>query len=399
MIAAGSPCQGFSIANPNRGSDGSLVNVSMVASVLSFVDFYRPKYALLENVKGMASGGSTENMLALVVSTVLGMGYQVRIFALDAWSFGSPQSRSRIIISVTAPGLTPLPEPPHTHLHPDEIRSSSLGRTVNGLRSNCRYTSLTPFGYVSAEEATRDLPPTNARISCIRFPDHRMSRTLSTRARIQIGSIPRFPGGGRFITATSRGYMPQTQIDSFPWRNRIAAGPESKSWQRLKRGVLMPTIMVEPRPSDGANGQCLHWDEERLLTVMEARRAQGFPDDEVLVGLPSEQWKIIGNSVARPVAQALGISLRKAWLVGRKAGQDTVASIANGTPSTKVKGGCQHIGRQHKPIAPLAVPEKDGETSMGQARTHRPRSFLPSWNDLTVIKANGIGKLLIKDSD
>ena len=123
MIAAGIPCQGVSIANPNKDSDGSLINMSMVASVLSFVDFCRPKYALLENVKGMSSGGNTENMLALVVSTLLGMGYEVRTFALDAWSFGSPQIRSRIIISITAPGLTPLLEsfpylqPKSTYIH------------------------------------------------------------------------------------------------------------------------------------------------------------------------------------------------------------------------------------------------------------------------------------------
>jgi len=51
-----------------------------------------------------------------------------------------------------------------------------------------------------------------------------------------------------------------------------------------------------------------------LLTVLEARKGQGFPDDEVLVGMPAEQWKIVGNSVARPVALALGICLRTAWL-------------------------------------------------------------------------------------
>lgn len=47
---------------------------------------------------------------------------------------------------------------------------------------------------------------------------------------------------------------------------------------------------------------------------MEVRRAQGFLDEDVLIGTPAEKWKIVGNSVARPVALALGVSLRKAWL-------------------------------------------------------------------------------------
>jgi hypothetical protein len=47
---------------------------------------------------------------------------------------------------------------------------------------------------------------------------------------------------------------------------------------------------------------------------MEARRAQGILDHELIFGLPSQQWKIIGNSVARSVSLALGLSLRQAWL-------------------------------------------------------------------------------------
>ena len=58
VIAAGSPCPGFSAMNFNKTSDQSLINISMVASVVSFVDFYRPRYALLENVLGMAKCGT-----------------------------------------------------------------------------------------------------------------------------------------------------------------------------------------------------------------------------------------------------------------------------------------------------------------------------------------------------
>lgn len=54
FISAGSPCQGFSNANLDRDSEKSLGNSSLVASVASFVDFYRPKFALLENVHGLA---------------------------------------------------------------------------------------------------------------------------------------------------------------------------------------------------------------------------------------------------------------------------------------------------------------------------------------------------------
>jgi len=358
IIAAGSPCQGFSVANPLRGNDRSLLNVSMIASVVAFVDYYRPKYAILENVKGMAAGPDTENILALVISALVGMGYQARTFALDAWNFGSPQSRARIFISIAAPGLTPLPEPPHTHSHPEMVMSASLGKLANGLRSSSRYVTQTPFKYITAAEATKDLPTTDGRTSSIPFPAHRISKTLSTLHRVQIGSIPRFPCGGTFITATREGYMPQAQIDAFPWSNEVRSKHDAKGWRRVKRGALMPTVMTEPRPDDGACGTCLHWDDERLLTVMEVRRGQGIPDDEVLVGLHRDQWKIVGNGVARPVALAVGISLRKAWL----------APLANSAATT---AGSLGTNEQRNPSS------VDVDAILGRAaRNHQPAEMI-----------------------
>ena len=333
FIAAGSPCQGFSNANPKKGNDRALLNVSMVASVVSFVDFYRPKYALLENVKGMACGDDTVNMLPLLVSSFVGMGYQVRTFNLDAWNFGSAQSRSRIFISVAAPGMEPLSDPPHTHDHPEHVYSASLGKTPNGLRTGSRYTMRTPFKYRSIAEAVEDLPETDARTTCIPFPDHRPSRMLSTLKRVQLGCIPRYPGGGNFMTAFHKGYMPQAQIDAFPWHSKVRAGENSKVCQRIRRNGLLPTIMTAPRPEDGAgSGSCVHYEQERLLTVMEVRRGQGFPDSEVIIGPSVEQWKIVGNSVARTVALALGVSLRKAWHANTFDGQKMTPHIKGGSP-------------------------------------------------------------------
>ena len=314
VICAGSPCQGFSLANPNKGNERGLLNESMVASVLAFIDFYRPKYAILENVKGMASGDGKNNVLAQVICCLVGMRYQVRVSCLDAWSYGSPQTRSRIIITIAAPGLTPLPEPAQTHSHPDGVWGGSLGKTANGVRSASRTRTLTPFDYVTSAEATKDLPATDARTICIPFPDHRMSRTLPALSWVRVSSIPRFPGGCSFVKAFKQGYMPQAQVESFKWDSQIRSRHDSSSWQRVRRDALMPTIMTAQRPEDGAGGTCLHWDDHRLLTVMEARRAQDIPDCEVLVGSPSEQWKIVGNSVARSTALALGTSLRTAWL-------------------------------------------------------------------------------------
>jgi len=42
--------------------------------------------------------------------------------------------------------------------------------------------------------------------------------------------------------------------------------------------------------------------------------AQELPDEEVLLGSLVNQWKLVGNSVARQMALALGLKFREAWV-------------------------------------------------------------------------------------
>lgn len=318
VISAGSPCQGFSSANQNKGNDRSLLNVSMVASVVSYVDFYRPKYAFLENVLGMAKcgvNGKRENVFAQVICALVGLGYQVRPSTLDAWSFGSPQSRTRLFISITEPGLTPPPDPPQSHSHPDGISGRSLGKTANGLPLGSRYWDLTPFEYVTIGEATKDLPVNpDGKTTCIPFSDHRVTRHLSVLNYVKVSCVPRFPRGMSFSKAVLRGLMPPPQMEGLGSTNKIRTRELSRSWQRVNPEALIPTVTTCCQPEDGISGSWVHWDENRVISVMEVRRAQGIPDHEVIIGSPAMQWKIIGNSVARPVALALGMSLRAAWV-------------------------------------------------------------------------------------
>ena len=319
LISAGSPCQGFSNANLHKMNDQSLRNISMVASVVSFVEFYRPKYALLENVPAMAKCSAKDgqkNVFAQVLCALVAIGYQVRAFTLDAWNFGSPQSRTRLFVSIAAPGLTLLPDPPHSHSHPENIVGRSLGKSANGRPISSRYRDLTPFEYVTIGEATKDLPLNfDGRVDSVRFPDHHTSRHMSILNRIRISCIPRFPTGLNFPKAVEMGWMPPPQMEVFNWKSKVKTDVErSRSWQRVTPNALLCTVMTTCQPEDGICGACVHWDACRCITVMEARRAQGFPDEEVVIGRPAKQWKIVGNSVARQVAFALGMALRTAWL-------------------------------------------------------------------------------------
>jgi len=48
------------------------------------------------------------------------------------------------------------------------------------------------------------------------------------------------------------------------------------------------------------------------MSLLEAKRLQGFFDSDVLIGRPKSAFKIIGNSVCRQVAFALGVKLAEA---------------------------------------------------------------------------------------
>ncbi|KAL9603696.1 MAG: hypothetical protein Q9219_001015 [cf. Caloplaca sp. 3 TL-2023] len=318
LICAGSPCQGFSIANRFYVNDRSLLNISLVASVIAFVDFYRPRYVIMENVLAMANCGpkrAQNNVFAQVLCALVGLGYQVQPMILDSWNFGAPQHRSRLFVTAAAPGFTPLKRPEPSHSHPDSALSRSLGKAANGLPFGSREWTPTPFAYVSIGEATEDLPENpDGRTMCISCPDHRVTRNFSTFDNVRLSCVPRFPPGMTFVKSAKLGWQPPPQMASWHWETDLRSSVNSKAWQRAKANALLPTVTTHSRPNDAIAGSGLHWDAQRCLTVMEARRAQGFPDDEVLVGSPAMQWKIIGNSVTRQVATALGIGLREALL-------------------------------------------------------------------------------------
>ena len=325
FISAGSPCQGFSALNSMRNNDKGLKNQSLVASVAAYIDFYRPKYGLLENVMTMAQKGlgRDEDVLSQLICAIVGMGYQLQLFVLDAWSLGSPQSRSRLFVSFAAPGYPPLEHPRLSHSHPAHITSRGLGRLANGESFGHRIHCHTPFEYVTASEATKDLFDIGdgQTYQCTPFPDHIMTIKPSTDLRSQMAVIPMYPRGSCFVSAWNegRGVMTEEQRAFFPrnmssGKTRQCVHKSSKAWARVHPGRLFPTIVVSAHPTDARMGTCLHWGQQRIITVMEARRAQGFPDHEVLVGSAPEKWKVIGNSVPRTVSLALGLSLRNAWL-------------------------------------------------------------------------------------
>ena len=73
------------------------------------------------------------------------------------------------------------------------------------------------------------------------------------------------------------------------------------------------TTITDPEPL-GKQGQVLHPEQNRILSVRELARSQGFPDSYKFSGTIGDRHREIGNAVPPPMGRALGLEIRKAML-------------------------------------------------------------------------------------
>ncbi|KAI4297130.1 hypothetical protein L6164_037034 [Bauhinia variegata] len=78
FINGGPPCQGFSGMNRFNQSTWSKVQCEMILAFLSFADYFRPKFFLLENVRNFVSYNKGKTF-RLTLASLLEMGYQVEL--------------------------------------------------------------------------------------------------------------------------------------------------------------------------------------------------------------------------------------------------------------------------------------------------------------------------------
>lgn len=417
LISGGSPCPGFSLITADKTTMDQKKNRSLVASFAAYVDFYRPKYGILENVTTIVQAqGSEEDFLSQLFCAIVGMGYQAQIILGDSWAHANPQRRERAFLWFAAPGLCLPQSPQASHSHPLKVKFKNLGRLTSGEAFMRRTSPPTPFKYVSALEATADLPDIyDAKPdTCVPYPDHKLSISVSSgkmksRAeagdgksmRTQLLNIPVRPYGMNFAKAWHGGTqavprdMFDHERDAFPTKHgshrvsRISHG-----WERVHPHGLFSTITTFCHVTDARLGNWTHWDQPRPLTIMEVRRAQGIPDGEVLLGSPADQWRLVGNAVARQMATALGLTLREAWV-----GTLYEDGGGEGVPVPGEEGAVGGVGegdfyssRSQTPGLPVYL---DNETSAsgqagGDVETWTPATSLAdfSHND-DLVAANG----------
>ena len=80
-------------------------------------------------------------------------------------------------------------------------------------------------------------------------------------------------------------------------------------YSRVHWDSYFSTTVTNIHP-DGKQGRVIHPEENRLLSVRELARSQGFPDSANFCGNMNAQYKQIGNAVPPPLGYALGISIK-----------------------------------------------------------------------------------------
>lgn len=333
FINGGPPCQGFSGMNRFSKSAWSKVQCEMILAFLSFADYFRPRYFLLENVRNFVSFNKGQTF-RLALASLLEMGYQVRFGILEAGACGVSQSRKRAFIWAASPEemLPDWPEPMHVFAGP-ELKVT--------LDSNTQYAAVrstatgAPFRSITVRDTIGDLPAVGngaslatmeykkepvswfqkmIRGDMVTLTDH-ISKEMNELNVIRCQRIPKRPGADwRDLPDEKVKLSTGQMVDLVPWCLPNTADRHNQ-WKglfgRLDWEGNFPTSITDPQPM-GKVGMCFHPDQDRIVTVRECARSQGFPDSYKFAGNIQHRHRQIGNAVPPPLAFALGRKLKEA---------------------------------------------------------------------------------------
>ena len=312
LIVGGPPCQGFSGYNRHRHQDDP--RNSLVETFLDFVNYFEPKYVLLENVPGMLSlnAGSVAQLL---IDTFKQLGYNIRLGILQAGNYGLPQNRWRVFIWAAKNRLLcpTFPEPTHKFPKTTVFGVSMFRDCVIKSPKDSENLFWTLHNQVTVGDAIKDLPAIpngggedvmeyganpqsnyqkQLRGNQIVLYDH-VAPCLQTIQLRRCRAIPKKPGAGWLD-------LPE---DLKP-KNLLRHGDNRypNRFGRLHWEGTFNTIVKVPEPYWG---RVFHPEQDRVLSVRESARAQGFPDSVRFFGPRTSRFKQVGNAVPPPLAQVI----------------------------------------------------------------------------------------------
>ncbi|WP_298305609.1 DNA cytosine methyltransferase [Flavobacterium sp.] len=276
LIVGGPPCQGFSSFGKRKR-----INIGgydphddernkLVFTYLEYVKLFKPKWFLMENVKGITTldDGYFIKKLIEEIETLGYKNHDYRI--INTADYGVPQKRLRFILIANRTGnIIPWPKPKFFEAH---AKASKKYRTVGSV--------ITDLDTDNAYKKHFNHEPMNHSNDVVeRFSYIKEGEKIDTE------TLP------EHLKHSRTGKL----IQSF-----------SKVFFRLDRNKPSHTLVP------GHSAFPIHPWLNRQLTVREAARIQTFPDDIEFLGSHGQQCKQVGNAFPPIAAEYLANNIEKA---------------------------------------------------------------------------------------
>jgi len=316
LIIGGPPCPTFStighakIQSVYKSDDNKDITNDprndLFLDYFSYVDFFRPKMFVMENVPQFLTKykGATFNAVKELIKRDL-PEYDIvdEVKVLNSVNYGVPQNRRRMILVGYLKGMD--------FKYPDITHWFDEGKF--NIDPNNKITDISKLEkHVTVKSAISDLPKItdNWRTSEVEYSKHegldsyQKLMRRNTAKTVKNNICRQSNARAKIVFAhMSQGCI---YMDLPPDIRKILPFREDIFKDRLKR-------LVEKNPSwtilahIGMDGYMyIHPTEDRTLSVREAARIQSFPDDFEFIGNQQETYVQVGNAV--PVLMAYKIA-------------------------------------------------------------------------------------------
>jgi len=302
IIIGGPPCQGFSSIRPFRSTNDDDPRNSLFEEYASFVNYFRPKMFVLENVTGLATHKHGE-ALNIIQECFHRLGYVTDWRLVNAAHFGVPQKRERfILIGVEKGGSIKFPTPSHYY------KGSTIGfhdklKIINSLERSL-FNNVELPNAVSTMDAIGDLPLINSGETATKYTSVPITSYQYSRRKehmnLELHSATKHSDKMLEIIKHSG-----KNIKCIP-KHLISSG-FSSCYSRLDANE--PSVTITVNFVHPASNRCIHPTQNRALTPREGARLQSFDDDFKFYGSRTQITKQIGNAVPPLLGQAIAGAL------------------------------------------------------------------------------------------
>lgn len=322
LINAGFPCQAFSVAGKRQGFEDS--RGTLFYEVARAAKAIRPKYILLENVKGLLSHDKG-NTVDVIFRTLNEIGYTIDFTVLNSKHFGVPQNRERIFIMAVRDDLVTqeawniegtgvVAKAKHRFSGYEGIKSfnffgwSAQHTTVSKRLRDVLEAQVDEKFYLSDEKTaqliekiqdTEFVQTTQVVADLNHYGNEQMNRIYGVEG--QSPTVIAVSGGGREPKIAEpievRATLTPDRVEKRQQGRRFKENDESAFTVNC---VDRHGVMIGTQPNYRI----------RKLTVLECWRLQGFSDEQhqkaVDAGVSnSQRYKQAGNSVTVNVIEAI----------------------------------------------------------------------------------------------